>query len=68
MLVHQHGQYQKQPVLVRGANTREGNIQVCMGAGGNVVGRGTMLQAGFPMRSLDFFNWPNPSNRTMALG
>jgi hypothetical protein len=33
-----------------------------------------MLQAGrsrvrFPMRSLDsFFNWPNPSNRTMALG
>jgi hypothetical protein len=31
-----------------------------------------MLQAGksrvrFPMRSLDFFNWPNPSSRTMAL-
>jgi hypothetical protein len=22
----------------------------------------------FPMRSLDFFNWPNPSSRTMALG
>jgi hypothetical protein len=33
----------------------------------------TMLQARtflvrFPMRSLDFFNWPNPSSRTMALG
>jgi hypothetical protein len=34
---------------------------------------GTMLQAGrflvrFLMRSLDFFNSPNPSSRTMALG
>jgi hypothetical protein len=32
-----------------------------------------MLQAGrsrvhFPMRSLDFFNLPNPSSHTMALG
>jgi hypothetical protein len=32
-----------------------------------------MLQAGrsrvrFPMRSLDFFSWPNPSSRTIALG
>jgi hypothetical protein len=32
-----------------------------------------MLQAGrsrvlFPMSSLDFFNLPNPSSRTMALG
>jgi hypothetical protein len=32
-----------------------------------------MLQAGrsrirFPMMSLDFFNWPNPSSRKMALG
>jgi hypothetical protein len=32
-----------------------------------------MLQAGrsrvhVPMRSLDFFNWPNPSSPTMALG
>jgi hypothetical protein len=32
-----------------------------------------MLQAGrsrvrFPMRSLDFFNLPNPSSLTMALG
>jgi hypothetical protein len=39
----------------------------------SIVGWGTMLQAGrsrvrFPMRSLDFFNWPNPSSRTMALG
>jgi hypothetical protein len=42
-------------------------------ARGNVVGWGTMLQAGksrvwLPMRLLDFFNWPNPSNRTKALG
>jgi hypothetical protein len=40
---------------------------------GNVFGWGTMLQAGrsrvqFPMRSLYFFNLPNPSSRTMALG
>jgi hypothetical protein len=38
-----------------------------------VVGWGTMLQAGRSraqvlMRSLDFFNYPNPSGRTMALG
>jgi hypothetical protein len=31
-----------------------------------------MLQAGrsrarFPLRSLDFFNWPNPSSRSMTL-
>jgi hypothetical protein len=36
-------------------------------------GGGTMLQAGrsqvqFPIKSLDFFNLPNPSSRTMALG
>jgi hypothetical protein len=42
-------------------------------ARGNAVGWGTMLQAGrsrvrFPMRSLDFFNWPNPSSRTVSLG
>jgi hypothetical protein len=40
---------------------------------GNVVGSGTMLQAGrsrvqFPMRSLNFFNLPTPSSRTMTLG
>jgi hypothetical protein len=38
-----------------------------------LVGWGTMLQAGrprvrFPMRSLGFFNWPNPSSNTMVLG
>jgi hypothetical protein len=43
------------------------------GARGSIVGWGTMQQAWklrdpFPMRSLDFFNWPNPSSRTMALG
>jgi hypothetical protein len=43
------------------------------GARGTVVGWGAMLQSGrsrvqVPMRSLDFFNWPNPSSRTMALG
>jgi hypothetical protein len=44
----------------------------CNGARGSVVGRGTMLQAGrSPVRipdELDFFNLPNPSSRTMALG
>jgi hypothetical protein len=40
---------------------------------GSVVAWGTMLQAGrsrvrFRMRSLNFFNWPNPSSRTVALG
>jgi hypothetical protein len=45
---------------------------VCKGARGSVVGRSTMLQAGwsrvrFPM-PMDFINWPNPSSRTMALG
>jgi hypothetical protein len=42
------------------------------GARGRVVGWGTMLQAGTsPVRvpdEVDFFNWPNPSSRTMALG
>jgi hypothetical protein len=44
------------------------------GARGSVVGWVTMLQAGrprvrVPMRSLGFFfNLPNPSSRTMALG
>jgi hypothetical protein len=43
------------------------------GARGGVVGWGTILQAGrswvqFPMRSLDFFNLPNPSSRTVAPG
>jgi hypothetical protein len=43
------------------------------GARGSVVGGGNMLQAGrsrdqIPMRSLDFFNLPNPSSRIMALG
>jgi hypothetical protein len=48
------------------------SAQLNCGARGNVVGWGTMLQAGrsrfrFPMRSLLLFNWPNPSSRTMAL-
>jgi hypothetical protein len=43
-----------------------------IGARGSVVGWGTMLQAGrsrvrFPMRSLGFFNRPNPFSLTMAL-
>jgi hypothetical protein len=38
---------------------------------GNVVGWGTTQQAGrsrvrFPMRSMDFFNWSNPSSRTIT--
>jgi hypothetical protein len=40
---------------------------------GRLLGSGIMLQAGssrvqFPIRSLDFFNLPNPSSRIMALG
>jgi hypothetical protein len=42
------------------------------GARGSVVGSSTMLQAGrSPVRvpeEVDFFNLPNPSSRTMALG
>jgi hypothetical protein len=42
------------------------------GACGSAVGWGTMLQAGrlrvwVPMRWI-FFNWPNPSSRSIALG
>ena len=43
------------------------------GTRGGAVGWGTALQAGrsrvrFPMVSLDFFHWHNPSSRTMVLG
>jgi hypothetical protein len=38
-----------------------------MGVRDSVLGLGTMLQA-FPIRSLNFFSWPNPFSRTMALG
>jgi hypothetical protein len=46
-------------------------ISSSSGTRGNVVGWGTMLQAGWsrvrvPMKWI-FFNLPNPSNRTMAL-
>jgi hypothetical protein len=45
---------------------------VVMGARGSVVGWGTRLQAGrSPVRvpdEVDFFNIPNPSSRSMALG
>jgi len=42
-------------------------------ARGSAVGWGTALQVGrsrvrFPMVSLEFFHWHNPSGRTMALG
>jgi hypothetical protein len=42
-----------------------GDASLKSGSRDSVVGWGTMLQAGrwrvrFPMRSLDFFNWPNP--------
>jgi hypothetical protein len=47
--------------------------QLMFNNGGSVVGWATMLQAGrsqvqVPMRLLNFFNWPNPSSRTMVLG
>jgi len=43
------------------------------GARGDAVGWGTALQVGrsrvrFPMVSLEFFHWHNPSGRTMAVG
>jgi hypothetical protein len=45
---------------------------VILGGHGSVVGWGTMLQVGrsrirFLTRSLDFFNFPNLSSRTMSL-
>jgi len=51
-------------------------ISLCsikLGARGSAFGWGTAPQAGrprfrFPMMSLDFFHWHNPSGRTMALG
>jgi hypothetical protein len=47
--------------------------QYTVGARGSIVGWGTMLQARrswvrVPMRCFFFFNLPNPSSRTMALG
>jgi hypothetical protein len=53
-------------------NRSFGNVAK-LGARSIVVGWGTMLQIGrslvrFPIRSLDFFNLSNPSNRTMAPG
>jgi hypothetical protein len=48
------------------------SVQKILGARSSIVGWGTMLQAGrSPVRvpdKVDFFNLPNPSNRTMALG
>jgi hypothetical protein len=42
------------------------------GARGSVVGWGTMLQAGrssvWVPDEADFFNWPKPTSRTMAMG
>jgi hypothetical protein len=48
------------------------SLQFSGGVRGSVVCWGNMPQAGrkrvqVPMRSLDFFNWPNPSSRTMSL-
>jgi hypothetical protein len=50
-----------------------GMLMYSLGACGSIVGWGTMLQAGrlrvrVPRRWIFFFNWPNPSSRTMALG
>jgi hypothetical protein len=40
------------------------------GAGGRVLGLGTILQAGrsLPDEVIGFFNWSNPSSHTMAQG
>jgi hypothetical protein len=50
-----------------------GGGRYLFGARGTVVGWGTMLQARrswvrFPDEVIAFFNWPNPSSRTMVLG
>ena len=47
-------------------------LLLCLASCGSVVGWGTMLQlrrlwVQVPMRSLDFFSWPSPSSRTVAL-
>jgi len=49
------------------------HYKTAMGAHGGAVGWGTALQAGrsrvrFPIMSLEFFHWHNPSGRTMTLG
>jgi hypothetical protein len=48
-------------------------LRVLRGTRGSVVDWDTMLQAGrsrvrFPIRSLDFCNWLNPSSRPISLG
>jgi hypothetical protein len=44
-------------------------MAIVKGARGGVVGWETMLQAGsIPDEVIGFFNWPNPSSLTMALG
>jgi hypothetical protein len=44
------------------------NVDI-LGARVSVIRWGTMLQAGsIPDEVIRFFNWPNPSSRTMALG
>jgi hypothetical protein len=50
----------------------ESTVVYIMGAHSSIAGWGTMLQAGrswvrFPMRTVYFFSWPNPSSHTMAL-
>jgi hypothetical protein len=47
-------------------------VSCSVGAHGSAVGWGTKLQAGrswvrVPVKSFDFFNWPNPSGCNMAL-
>jgi hypothetical protein len=48
------------------------SIYISLGACGSIVGWSTMLQTGRSqvqlLMSLDFFKWPDPSSRTMALG
>jgi hypothetical protein len=53
-------------------HVNQNNFSTCSlkpGARGSVVGWGIMLQAGpIPEEVIEFFNWSDPSSRTMALG
>jgi hypothetical protein len=49
------------------------SVYTVLGARGSLVGSGAVLQAGmsrdlFPIRSLAFFNLPNPLGRTRPWG
>jgi hypothetical protein len=68
------GTSMERPLLTKNLNTKIRRCtQILVGARGSVICWGTTLQARtsrvtFPTRSLDFFNSPNPTSRTMVQG